>query len=49
MQHTYNRTPSNSKRELTADTDSNMDEPLMHYPKRRKPDGRISTVYVIHT
>lgn len=38
--HTYNRTPSNSKKEQTADTESNMDEPLMHYTKRRKPDGK---------
>lgn len=32
--HTYNRTPSNSKREQTVDTDSNMDEPLMHFTLR---------------
>lgn len=47
--HTYNTTAPNGKREQIVDTDSNMDETLMHYTKRRKPDGRVSTIYVIYT
>lgn len=46
--HTYNRTPSNSKKEQTADTESNMDEPLMHYTKRRKPDGKEYPQYMLY-